>query len=394
MNRHYFTCTARKAAFLESCQCVKVAVANPQESLRQCCEQTISSALSAAKEAELEFSRREEHLKEMEKEGKSRRRRAAIREKPENRKNERENTTQTSTSVEPSSDSPPGKTVSDSPGLGEAASQSKIPNLDPTGPLGYTHTTIQAATTQLSLEFTDHRNTNPSADMEALADGADNQHNHTAAPEDLVLGVKDEGTTSLKHSVTENDSKEKNYEKASAAHGKMKDNEVVDVRERELEREQTHSVTHSRHKGENGGFRSVSKSQSESPPLQQQHPQPAMYLPGNQECDSCKAGEHCDCAKASGAEARAAAATVSHGLPRTPRTDEAVWAAAALGFLLVLLTLSVLHTRLYRHWRTTPSLYWHDPRQDYDSVAGKRSGPHESVAKEMTYPPDSLNHVS
>lgn len=54
----------------------------------------------------------------------------------------------------------------------------------------------------------------------------------------------------------------------------------------------------------------------------------------------------------------------------TPRTDEAVWAAAALGFLLVLLTLSVLHTRLYRHWRTSPSLYWHHSTQDYDSVAG------------------------
>ncbi|KAL2096108.1 hypothetical protein ACEWY4_008256 [Coilia grayii] len=52
----------------------------------------------------------------------------------------------------------------------------------------------------------------------------------------------------------------------------------------------------------------------------------------------------------------------------TPRTDEAVWAAAALGFLLVLLTLSVLHTRLYRHWRTAPSLYWRDNTQDYDSV--------------------------
>ncbi|XP_046891213.1 tumor protein p53-inducible protein 13 isoform X2 [Hypomesus transpacificus] len=53
----------------------------------------------------------------------------------------------------------------------------------------------------------------------------------------------------------------------------------------------------------------------------------------------------------------------------TARTDEAVWAAAALGFLLVLLALSVLHTRLYRHWRTTPSLYWHNPQQDYDNVA-------------------------
>ncbi|XP_028817354.1 tumor protein p53-inducible protein 13 isoform X2 [Denticeps clupeoides] len=53
----------------------------------------------------------------------------------------------------------------------------------------------------------------------------------------------------------------------------------------------------------------------------------------------------------------------------TPRTDEAVWAAAALGFLLVLLTLSVLHTRLYRHWRRSPSLYWHSGADDCDSVA-------------------------
>ncbi|KTG06819.1 hypothetical protein cypCar_00005549 [Cyprinus carpio] len=50
------------------------------------------------------------------------------------------------------------------------------------------------------------------------------------------------------------------------------------------------------------------------------------------------------------------------------RTDEAVWAAGALGFLLVLLTLSVLHTRLYRHWRSSTSLYWHDNQQDYESV--------------------------
>ncbi len=53
------------------------------------------------------------------------------------------------------------------------------------------------------------------------------------------------------------------------------------------------------------------------------------------------------------------------------RTDEAVWAAGALGFLLVLLTLSVLHTRLYRHWRSSTSLYWQDNQQDYESVGGK-----------------------
>lgn len=314
-------------------------------------------------------------MKGTEKEGKSRRRRAAIREKLVNHKNEsnRENTTQTSTLVALPSGSPPGnRTISDPPGPGEAASQAKIQNLDPTAPLG-THTTIQAATTQIGLKFTDHKNTNLSADTDVPAEGVNNQHKDKATPEDLVHGVKDEGTTSLKHSAKDDNSKEKNYEKAITAHGKVKDNEVVDVKERELEHKQAHSVTHSHHKGEKSGL----DSQAESPPQQEQQPPPppqphlAMYLPDSHQCDSCKPGEHCDCTKTSGAEAGAEAATVSKGLPRTPRTDEAVWAAAALGFLLVLLTLSVLHTRLYRHWRTTPSLYWHDPRQDYDSVAGK-----------------------
>ncbi|KAM8852899.1 tumor protein p53-inducible protein 13 [Synchiropus picturatus] len=58
-----------------------------------------------------------------------------------------------------------------------------------------------------------------------------------------------------------------------------------------------------------------------------------------------------------------------NGMPRTPRTDDAFWAAAALGFLLVLLVVSVLYTRLYRHWRITPSLYWPEPCHDYDNVA-------------------------
>uniref|UniRef100_H3B256 Tumor protein p53 inducible protein 13 n=1 Tax=Latimeria chalumnae TaxID=7897 RepID=H3B256_LATCH len=42
----------------------------------------------------------------------------------------------------------------------------------------------------------------------------------------------------------------------------------------------------------------------------------------------------------------------------TPRTEEAVWAAAALTFLFVVLTLSVLYTRLYRKFRKSESLYW------------------------------------
>ncbi|XP_078536180.1 tumor protein p53-inducible protein 13 [Lissotriton helveticus] len=43
---------------------------------------------------------------------------------------------------------------------------------------------------------------------------------------------------------------------------------------------------------------------------------------------------------------------------RTPRTEEAAWAAAALTFLFVLLTLAVLYTRLWRKFRKSESLYW------------------------------------
>lgn len=42
----------------------------------------------------------------------------------------------------------------------------------------------------------------------------------------------------------------------------------------------------------------------------------------------------------------------------TPRTEEAAWAAAALTFLFVFLTLAVLYTRLYRKFIKSDSLYW------------------------------------
>lgn len=58
------------------------------------------------------------------------------------------------------------------------------------------------------------------------------------------------------------------------------------------------------------------------------------------------------------------------GKVTTQHTDEAAWAAAALGFLLVLLALSVLHTRMYRNCRAPSSLYWPERQQDYESVAG------------------------
>lgn len=89
----------------------------------------------------------------------------------------------------------------------------------------------------------------------------------------------------------------------------------------------------------------------------------------SQTCDGCRTAERHECNRSP--VAGAGPPLVKKAFPKSPRTDEAVWAAAALGSLLVLLALAVLHTRLYRHWRTTPSLYWYDPQQDYESVAGE-----------------------
>ncbi|XP_019950706.2 uncharacterized protein tp53i13 [Paralichthys olivaceus] len=349
-----------------------------KDSVRQCCEKTISSLLNEAVEAELESSRRNESLTKMEKEGKGRKIRAAIREtQPASETGDVQNN---NTTLVASEDSPPGnRTVSDPPGPSEALPQSNIQNLNQSLTAGQmtpsgsnmsevtsdslelktsdSQKTIQTETLQLTSKHTEATNTKPSQ-TEILSDVVNSEDKLTARPEALDLSPRDEGEDSAEHSGKENDSKEKNY---IAADGKLRDNEVVEVKERELEHKQTHNTPHSHHKSENNGLDSVSKS---DPP---QSKQAAVNLPNSHDCDSCKAGEHCDCTKASAADFQAT--IMSKGLPRTPRTDEAVWAAAALGFLLVLLTLSVLHSRLYRHWRTTPSLYWHDPRQDYDSVA-------------------------
>uniref|UniRef100_A0A3P9JLG6 Tumor protein p53-inducible protein 13 n=1 Tax=Oryzias latipes TaxID=8090 RepID=A0A3P9JLG6_ORYLA len=132
----------------------------------------------------------------------------------------------------------------------------------------------------------------------------------------------------------------------------------------EVGKKQRLSPTHSRHISGTDRVESASKSQSESP-KQQDLQQVDHSRPDNLDCGVCEKDKPCACT--SGASKRPAA--VNRGLPRSPRTDEAVWAAGALGFLLVLLTLSVLHTRLYRHWRTSASLYWYDPQRDYDTVA-------------------------
>ncbi|XP_064157208.1 uncharacterized protein tp53i13 isoform X1 [Anguilla rostrata] len=101
------------------------------------------------------------------------------------------------------------------------------------------------------------------------------------------------------------------------------------------------------------------------------HPRPrqqTQHLKGHLDRSQTEQQGSPKCCGCTETEVPAENAVLGQRLP-TPRTNEAVWAAAALGFLLVLLTLSVLHTRLYRHWRTMPSLYWYHPQHDYDSVA-------------------------
>lgn len=139
-------------------------------------------------------------------------------------------------------------------------------------------------------------------------------------------------------------------------------------REGGLGHEQTRSDGEPHHRGEKTGPESVTISQSELAFQPQFH----HHIQTSQECDGCRPGERCECDR--DPAAGAGAPPVRKGLPKSPRTDEAVWAAAALGSLLVLLALAVLHTRLYRHWRTTPSLYWYNPQQDYESVAGRGGG--------------------
>lgn len=319
-------------------------------------------------ETELESGKKKESLKQMKEKAKSRHIRAAIRETKGNIKDENESrrtgeVQNYNNTLGSSANSPPrSRTVSDPLGLKEAPSLFKSQNLNE-GLKPSLSTPLKSSTLR----------------SDSLRVGASEFQKINLKPKEPTFTLRDRGTDSTKdivkasdkHNIKENNSKVINSDNDIIAKSKMRDNEVIDVKEREVEHKQTNSDTHSHPKSENTGSDSVSKSQSDSLPQPQLHPnqKTASYLPNKHDCNGCKAGEHCECTKRTGAEAHAA--VVGKGLPRTPRTDEAVWAAGALGFLLVLLTLSVLHTRLYRHWRTMPSLYWHDPRRDYDSVAGR-----------------------
>ncbi|XP_041669039.1 tumor protein p53-inducible protein 13 isoform X2 [Cheilinus undulatus] len=384
-----------------------------RKTLRQCCEQTLSSHLNSVMEAEeVSLMKKTMSFKQFKEDGKIRRIRNVNGEKQKS--HSEENTTthvskflsnQTNgkgdnqkhnSTLGSSADSlSESRTLSYPQGLSKAPSHHDIKNINqslihsPTASLASNmletaprmdlesqkiRLTLQKAAQLPRTKNTGLRSPKPSASFKFLTDGVDSEHNHAARPETKAISSKNGGTESTEEkdkdsALKDNGPKEKHTEKKVTVDSIMKDIKIVDVKERELEQRKTHSDTHSHNHSVKTGSDSVFKSQPQTHINSKQHPnhQPASFLPKRHGCGGCKEGEQCDCTKDSQTESNAA--FVNKGLPRTPRSEEALWAASALGFLLILLTLSVLHTRLYRHWRTSPSLYWHDPKQDYDSVA-------------------------
>ncbi|XP_055752251.1 uncharacterized protein LOC129832309 isoform X1 [Salvelinus fontinalis] len=166
-----------------------------------------------------------------------------------------------------------------------------------------------------------------------------------------------------------------NYTNEKEPRGKVRETDWLNQNEAEDKRQsgkmrdtQEREVKSSRHEGETQPRNSPTKRKKAL--SQSWRKQLAVTQTNSQDrradCDG-RVG-HSECTETVAPLGGAAAGPGDRMLP-TPRTDEAVWAAAALGFLLVLLALSVLHTRLYRQCGTTPSMYWHDPKQDYDRVA-------------------------
>ncbi|KAM7140018.1 tumor protein p53-inducible protein 13, partial [Macrochelys suwanniensis] len=103
-------------------------------------------------------------------------------------------------------------------------------------------------------------------------------------------------------------------------------------------------------------------------PLVQHHPARPQSTPGRLGCP-CPHREQPEAVAQRGAvpEGPAPRAYVA-----TPRTEEAAWAASALTFLLVLLTLAVLYTRLHRKCHKSQSLYWAPGDQEPLSALLKR----------------------
>ncbi|KAM3856490.1 tumor protein p53-inducible protein 13 [Vipera latastei] len=100
----------------------------------------------------------------------------------------------------------------------------------------------------------------------------------------------------------------------------------------------------------------------------------------------------CRCPDSRRATSAARALEAGQGVLRvpTPRTEEAAWAASALTFLLVLLTLAVLYTRLHRKCRRGTSLYWmtsgEEGRETVAAVLKRRIFSHHRRAKRSRQP--------
>uniref|UniRef100_A0A3Q3B8E5 Tumor protein p53 inducible protein 13 n=1 Tax=Kryptolebias marmoratus TaxID=37003 RepID=A0A3Q3B8E5_KRYMA len=340
-----------------------------KDSLRRCCEQTISSLLRGTTDGVP--STKKERLNVNKRRNKSRRIRAAVGEQEYNSKKPDETTNgssqtnrtipqrpesgqnDSSTHGSSSAESVPGKRTPSDPSVPGSALQPQIQDLPS---VAATPSVPESSLQSDSSGLKDSQVSGPKAQPNrkevkhsGLSGGGNNKPSQITKPEVLAAVPKDEGTNSVKQ---EHKDSAPRSEANLSVDQKMKDNTMVDVAEREVDRNLKLSDVQSSQKSEKAASRSASKVQPES------QLQPEAHGDAN--------------GKGGGGENHPPpppAAAVKVGLQRTPRTDEAVWAAAALGFLFILLTLSILHTRLYRHWRTTPSLYWHDPQKDYDSVA-------------------------
>ncbi|XP_034557530.1 tumor protein p53-inducible protein 13 [Notolabrus celidotus] len=289
--------------------------AKMKEPLRRCCEQTIFSLPNGAVEPEEQSHMKKESLKHLKEKGRIRHVRSSMRGKQ--RSNMDEDTKENRTHVSRFLSNQTNKTLFNRTG---DARNYNFTLGSPTD-LPSENRTLSGQKTVWQLSLKNASRQKLSIGFGSLEDSVNSEHKHTATP---AMHSKNEGTYSTKlrhkdsanHPMEYNGNQEKNSDQKNTE-GDTVDYKVGDIKERELKQRHTHSATNSHNKS----------------------------------------------------ESKVNAAVVNKGSSRIQRNDEALWAAAALGFLLVLLTLSVLHTRLYRHWRTSPSLYWHDPQQEYDSVA-------------------------
>lgn len=352
-----------------------------QELLRRCCEQTISSLLNGDIEPQAQKThRKKENSKQLKDRGKIRHSRASMRKQRND--TDREKTENTMCGSKVLSDQSNRTLISDAQNY-----NCTLVSLKDLHSGNRTLPEIPETELRINSSFSSghpkskkvqHNRQNGTWKLQNVerkgpvrfnvhAGTVNGEQNHNNTPENMPTRSKDDGADSdniettnqhrdsLRHSVEDNNHHEKNSGKNSSTH-EMIDNKTADVKERELKQQQTLT-----------GFDSISKSQLHSP--QNPKKQTGSGLQRHHSCVGCQEDEDCECNRESWSTADAAYGY--KGVSRILRNNEAVWAAAALGFLLVLLTLSVLHTRLYRHWRTSPSLYWRDPKQDYDTVAGE-----------------------